>query len=599
MPSLTCGRFRYLPVMGAIGTSFVLGFLIAKARFSATHNSAIVQESVVPLAGSASEPTVPESSSESLLMELLGHERVLTSAERDHLLAHVMARMTRTFQMVDAGFYGRLLAELLPLTDLPLAESEAQRHLADMALRLFVSGLHSGWSKRDAGGLIRHLQAAGKKDSPMDRATVLRSLHLVAGTDHKLFLSLLADFRGLGGVPDKEMRKLEWQARVYTEPEVVVRQISEVPLTARQDLLRLAGNVLGQADPAKLLAMMGDGQIPSHFNDTLVNSVLARWPQTNLAGSREWFQKVAQLSEFPPERYGALVTQLAGTRPELALQLWESMPVSPARQQSLRQVLDNYARSSPESVLEWLKNRADSEERSLAMSVYVPHLVRSDPPAALALLEQIDDKMDRFRATRNLLEEWSNSDPGAIWNWFHQHGHIKESELPQYVKPADVMTKWIEKDPQAAVDGFRALGEGERASHLRAVVSQLVESHPDQAAQLVAENLAIDRAVEAVDVVVNRWSIDDPTATGNWIGSLPVGPWQDTAINTLLRTVDGYDLELAWNWASRLSDPASRATALGGLGERWLRQDPTAARNAIERSELAPELRARLGRPPR
>jgi hypothetical protein len=60
------------------------------------------------------------------------------------------------------------------------------------------------------------------------------------------------------------------------------------------------------------------------------------------------------------------------------------------------------------------------------------------------------------------------------------------------------------------------------------------------------------------------------------------------------RTLANQEPSTAWDWAGTLSDPHRQHDALENAGRQWLRVDETAARAAIERSPLPPDIKERL-----
>jgi len=68
----------------------------------------------------------------------------------------------------------------------------------------------------------------------------------------------------------------------------------------------------------------------------------------------------------------------------------------------------------------------------------------------------------------------------------------------------------------------------------------------------------------------------------------------EDAVAAFSRTLANQEPSTAWDWAGTLSDPNKQQDALENAGRQWLRVDETAARAAIERSTLPPDLKERL-----
>ncbi len=125
-------------------------------------------------------------------------------------------------------------------------------------------------------------------------------------------------------------------------------------------------------------------------------------------------------------------------------------------------------------------------------------------------------------------------------------------------------------------------------------MQRLVQREPASAAQLITSNLEAPNAAAHVSTVVHQWSREDLPSTGAWIDSLPTGAVREKAITTLVGAVDGFDLDLGWRWAAKLADESAREATLLLLGERWLKQDPSAAQTAMANTPLSTGLQTRL-----
>jgi hypothetical protein len=76
----------------------------------------------------------------------------------------------------------------------------------------------------------------------------------------------------------------------------------------------------------------------------------------------------------------------------------------------------------------------------------------------------------------------------------------------------------------------------------------------------------------------------DSLPTSQWVAELPRGPFRDGAAASLSQTLLSRDPEAAWRWARDISDASLRREALKPAAAEWLKQQPEAAREAMEGS---------------
>ena len=164
------------------------------------------------------------------------------------------------------------------------------------------------------------------------------------------------------------------------------------------------------------------------------------------------------------------------------------------------------------------------------------------------------------------------------------------------------------------------------SSPLVSRAASLAQSHPAEAARLVTELPAgeeqnqaalavIDRWIssdplaaaawtsqfpdgplreQAMSLVARQWGLRDWNATAAWLETLPVGSSRDAAIGAFVTSADGYDIQLALEWANRMEDPENRAQRVEWTARRWLRDDSPAARAWIEKAPLPAGMAERL-----
>lgn len=510
-----------------------------------------------------------------------------SGAERDRLVSEVLAELTRHPSSGRASFYARLLAEVLSVEDLPGVEERFRRELPGLDQLEFAAGFLGAWMSRDPEGLVTHWEKQRRRDPRWEHSIRAACQELVRN-DPEHFLQIAGRLPVLFESP-ADFRILEWQCRAVVRPEETLGRMTEVPLAMKSWVQDAAYLTIGRKDPERLIALFQEARLPADAVGQLAARVLTDPVESGRSIGAEWLGRVAEATGMPASQYSTIALAVAERRPELALQLTESIPASPGKMAGLTTILTSCVAANPEVVRSWIDARTDPEERSAGLSAYLPALVRTDPGQAVGLLSRIDELTVRQQTTTALLQEWSDSAPTAAWTWANEHA----DQLTGEIRTA-VLGQLVVKAPEVGLPAFQSLPEEQRYRELGGLVQRLVQREPASAAQLITSNLEAPNAAAHVSTVVHQWSREDLPSTGAWIDSLPSGTVREKAITTLVGAVDGFDLDLGWRWAAKLADESAREATLLRLGERWLKQDPSAAQTAMANTPLSTGLQTRL-----
>ena len=85
---------------------------------------------------------------------------------------------------------------------------------------------------------------------------------------------------------------------------------------------------------------------------------------------------------------------------------------------------------------------------------------------------------------------------------------------------------------------------------------------------------------------------------GDWLNSLPAEPSLDPAVDAFARRISDDDPQGALSWAESIIDPDLRTQSVTNVGQEWYRQDPEAATQWVENSQLPSEVQAAIVNPP-
>ena len=572
-------------VLVGLGTGYLFGRSRTSSSLSHRLQDTIPAE-LTTNAGSIKRSTTASTRAR-LESDLLAGIRPHTGAERDRFVTEVLAELTRHPSSGKAAFYARLLAEVLAVADLPGVEERFRRELPGLDQLQFAAVFLGGWMSRDPDGLVTHLEKQSRRD-PVQEHSLMAACQELARNDPEQFLQIAGRLPVLFESP-ADFRTMEWQSRAVVRPEETLGRMAEVPLALKSWVQDAAYLSIGRKDPERLISLLHEARLSADSVGRLAAQVLTDRADSGRSVGAEWLGRVAEATGLPVGQYSTIALAVAERRPDLALQIAESIPASPGRTAGLTTILTSCVAANPEVVRSWIDTRSDPEERSAGLSAYLPALAKSDPVQAVGLLSRIEDSTVRQQTTSALLQEWSNSAPTAAWTWANEHADQLTGE-----SRTAVLGQLMMKAPDVGLPAFQTLPEEQRYRELGGMVQRMVVREPASAAQLIASNLEAPNAAAYVSTVVHQWSREDLPATGAWIDHLPSGAVREKAITTLVGAVDGFDLDLGWRWAAKLEDESAREATLLRLGERWLKQEPLAAQTAMANTPLSAGLRTQL-----
>ena len=152
-----------------------------------------------------------------------------------------------------------------------------------------------------------------------------------------------------------------------------------------------------------------------------------------------------------------------------------------------------------------------------------------------------------------------------------------------------------QSSPEEAAQWVAALPPGnEQDRAALAVIDRWTGTDPVAAAAWTTQFAEGPLREQAMSIVARQWGLRDWNATAGWLETLPMGSSRDAAIGAFVTSADGYDIELALEWANQMEAPDSRATRVEYTAQRWLREDNAAARAWLEKAQLPSGIAERL-----
>ncbi len=219
----------------------------------------------------------------------------------------------------------------------------------------------------------------------------------------------------------------------------------------------------------------------------------------------------------------------------------------------LGEIAANWAQQDSSAALDWISHLSNPAQKTSAMEGVVTGWAQTDPQAAASFVLGAADLSNRGELMNELVRNWSEQDPAAAARWtLAQTGDVQSQAI------GPLMLKWSIDDPAGAATWAAQLPGGNARD---AAYSELASS----------------------------WYIFDPAATQNWLGGLPAGDARDAALAGFAASERNENLSNAADLLSQIQtidDPAKRDDTLVSVLNRWLGNNPQAARQWIAQSNL-------------
>jgi hypothetical protein len=328
---------------------------------------------------------------------------------------------------------------------------------------------------------------------------------------------------------------------------------------------------------------------------------------------------------IPDDRFLAETRRRAERDPEAAMAWLQTQSTTDDRLRGMLEVVALWAAEDSESALLWLESNAQGIARFETLNSGIELWAARDPENAAAWVEGMANDGSKLTAAESLAAAWARSDPPLAAQWVRglEHGPIRQQAA------AAMTDAWAQKDPQAASVWALAEAEFNGATELLQIaVERYTEKDPEAAAAFLREMAVATDASAVLAQHVKTRAEDDPAATAAWLETLPsddpiaapqnarslmqtwatsdsiaasewmsrqpAGPKRDAAIAGFTESIQDFEPAAAATWANAIDDPELRTNRLRSSIGRWADVDPDAAKDWLNRAELAPAFRSEL-----
>lgn len=208
--------------------------------------------------------------------------------------------------------------------------------------------------------------------------------------------------------------------------------------------------------------------------------------------------------------------------PEKNLPLLLARPDSPARTQSLGQILGAWAKKSPSAALAWMNAQTSPAVAAAAPQVHAAILgtiARDEPQTALAEWAALQDPRARAAALGPIAEGWGQTDPKAALAWVTEQSAQINGTLAGW--QPKLLAAWARTEPLAALrwaeDQPR---ENQRLGYLRTLAGAHDQRESRVAtADLYAQIRGPELRARIVTEHLREWLTKDRPAATTWLES--------------------------------------------------------------------------------
>lgn len=273
----------------------------------------------------------------------------------------------------------------------------------------------------------------------------------------------------------------------------------------------------------------------------------------------------------------AIARQIVSRSPQRAID-WARAQADPTlRERCLFAAIRAWGESAPNAAVDWALTQSEDERQKFVEAALAGAV--QQPQQAVAIVRGLlkyYDAADKVNAAPALVVALNNACQFQTALDF-----INEA-------PADLRADWIRttferwgaSQPQEAIQALNSINDSKlRDDAFHAAVTSWSTQSPSALADYAVSLPDDDNRAFALTQLVDNWSLQDPAAFATWLNNSPAGLNLDQAIAALISKTDRANgsLQVAMQWAERISDSDLRYDSIKHVLSEWNETDPSAA----------------------
>lgn len=317
----------------------------------------------------------------------------------------------------------------------------------------------------------------------------------------------------------------------------------------------------------------------------------------------------------PAAKESARATEVAPIPTEAATTVVETLPTpdTSATDDQLLTLARDIVSRSPQRAIDWARAQTDATLRRRCLVAAIRAWGERYPNAAVdwALTQPEDERQTDLEAAlngavtqpqlavaivRGLLKYYDPADhvnaAPALVVALNNAGQFQTALDFINDAPADERAEWTRatfqrwgaSQPQEAIQALNSITDDKlRDDAFRGVIASWSTQSPSALADYAASLPDGDHRAFALTQLVDNWSLQDPAAFATWLNTSPPGMNLDQAIATLISKTDSANgsLQVAVQWAERISDSDLRYDSIKHVLSEWNQTDPSAAQTYL------------------
>lgn len=272
-------------------------------------------------------------------------------------------------------------------------------------------------------------------------------------------------------------------------------------------------------------------------------------------------------AELRDELQKRLLQSWSRLDPGAALKAVQSLGKVEPTDWRINTVLSGWAEKEPDAALAWVRRTLPGDQQKGALLAVIEGWSEADPKSAAQLLAGLPGSGDKWTAALELLNKLAPLDPNAALNLLDQTG-LSDFRDQGFAFVAEVRA--AESTPDALAWAQTLSNEKDKQTALRAVVSRLAATRPEQATEFLSSQPDSKQRDELAGALAETWARQDPTCASSWVSRLPDGRLRQEAAAGLERSWAPQDPEAAASFVlNSLSPGETRTALLKDVAQTW------------------------------
>ncbi|MBK1881775.1 hypothetical protein JIN85_05080 [Luteolibacter pohnpeiensis] len=386
---------------------------------------------------------------------------------------------------------------------------------------------------------------------------------------------------GMDAASEKHSSKAKSASEIYKQPG----QLSRV-----QGLIDYYSNLTPDqlADEAKKLA-----NLP--WNERMMASMVlfGRWAEVDPTAALEFSNTMGFAGAFAKS---TILQSWASVDPENAARYYSenakefammNMMGGPGRGRDSAgaTIAAEWAKQDPSAAMAWASTLETGKGQ--AMTAVISEVAKTDPSAAAAMVTSMDEA-DRQGAYEQIAKTWASTDFDAAKAW--------ANSLPSDQRDA-AMASAIEglaqTDPATAANELSSLSGDAADRAVSTVMQYWAAEDPAKAAAWLQANASEQAQRRSMNELMPNWVNQDSAAALSYVQSQTGDVYDSAAASYIMSNTDGDPQELL-SLTDNMGDGGDKFRSIGTISARWMEEDPTAAKAAIEEMDIPDGFKDRL-----